>query len=278
MDMVIIPNRNGLKVTFTNLSSRVPPETTFKWDFGDSSDEVTSKSPIHTYNEPGMFLVVVKATYNDDIGVEKEETLELPIVVTDKVKTTLSDTIYRLIDNYLPTNIIQSFPFEKKRMFIEKWQLYVQPLVNHEVPEEEYNNELWYEALENQLVMEAAILDYLTLTFTNMLQSTSSTITKVDETTNSDGEVKKIVTGPSEVEFFNPKEVDKDIIANITKAMQPGGFIETLRLNLCTLADRLLIILPFCEQMKSGPVVPRVVNRRKPTKYQGPNPPYPVNS
>lgn len=272
MELIIVPQKKGLTVNFLNLSTEVPSNTTFEWDFGEGNGVEIGKNPSYTYSNIGFYNVKVKAI---NLGSPIAE-IELPLVITNVVKTSLSNSIYILIDNYMPSNIIKTFPYQMKRMFIEKWQLYIQPLVDHEVLLEDYNNELYYEALENQLIMEAASLDFLTVEFTNLLQSVSSSTTHIDEENPNPGEgIKRITTGPSEVEYFDPKETDKDIVSNITKAMQPGGFIETLRANLCTLATRLDIWLPFCDHVNNV-VVPSITNKRRPVRYMGPNPTYPI--
>lgn len=272
MKLIIVPHKKGLTVNFQNLSTEVPSETIFEWDFGDGTQVVTGKNPSHTYSEIGFYEVIIKAIEQGDGAIE----LRLPIVVTDKATTSLGGSIYNLIDTYLPTGIVSTFPFEKKRVFIEKWQLYIQPLVNHDIKIEDYNNELHYEALENQLIMEAAMLDFLIVEFTNLLQSVSTSTAHIDETNPSAGEsVKRIQTGPSEVEYFNPNETDKDIISNVIKAVQPGGYVDVLKNNLCTLALRLDIYLPFCNNPLSV-FVPSITNIREPHKYMGPNPPFPI--
>ena len=57
--------------------------------------------------------------------------------------------------------------------------------------------------------------------------------------------------------------------------MQPGGLIDELRKNLCMLASRLEIYLPFCDEVVRN-IVPRVVNKRQPGVLDGPNPSSPV--
>ena len=213
------------------------------------------------------------------------------VLISDKVKTHLSNSIYVLINTYIPYSIFGKVPSSVKQQFIEKWQLYIQPLVNHEIPVEDFNNELYYEALENQLIMELAAYDYMILSIQNVINATSQTIIKdnsqgsecgggyssqssgssSDTSSASGGSIKKIVTGPTEVEYFNDTESEKDFISNITKATQPGGFIDILKQNLCMLAGRLDIYLPICEN-QTMVVVPRVVNRRRPRLLDGPDP------
>lgn len=269
-------NTVGLKSNFTNLSYEVPDEYTYSWDFGDGETS-TELNPTHEYQKMGFYRVSMSIVDSNNRPVEK---VTKTVLISDKVKTHLSNSIYVLINTYIPYSIFGKVPSSVKQQFIEKWQLYIQPLVNHEIPVEDFNNELYYEALENQLIMELAAYDYMILNIQNVINATSQTIIKdnsqssgssSDTSSASEGSIKKIVTGPTEVEYFNDTESEKDFISNITKATQPGGFIDILKQNLCMLAGRLDIYLPICEN-QTRVVVPRVVNRRKPRLLDGPDP------
>ena len=269
-------NTVGLKSNFTNLSYEVPDEYTYSWDFGDGETS-TELNPTHEYQKMGFYRVSMSIVDSNNRPVEK---VTKTVLISDKVKTHLSNSIYVLINTYIPYSIFGKVPSSIKQQFIEKWQLYIQPLVNHEIPVEDFNNELYYEALENQLIMELAAYDYMILSIQNVINATSQTIIKdnsqssgssSDTSSASGGSIKKIVTGPTEVEYFNDTESEKDFISNITKATQPGGFIDILKQNLCMLAGRLDIYLPICEN-QTRVVVPRVVNRRKPRLLDGPDP------
>lgn len=269
-------NTVGLKSNFTNLSYEVPDEYTYSWDFGDGETS-TELNPTHEYQRMGFYRVSMSIVDSNNRPVEK---VTKTVLISDKVKTHLSNSIYVLINTYIPYSIFGKVPSSIKQQFIEKWQLYIQPLVNHEIPVEDFNNELYYEALENQLIMELAAYDYMILNIQNVINATSQTIIKdnsqssgssSDTSSASGGSIKKIVTGPTEVEYFNDTESEKDFISNITKATQPGGFIDILKQNLCMLAGRLDIYLPICEN-QTRVVVPRVVNRRKPRLLNGPDP------
>lgn len=278
-------NTVGLKSNFINLSYEVPDEYTYSWDFGDGETS-TELNPTHEYQKIGFYRVSMSIVDSNNRPVEK---VTKTVLISDKVKTHLSNSIYVLINTYIPYSIFGKVPSSIKQQFIEKWQLYIQPLVNHEIPVEDFNNELYYEALENQLIMELAAYDYMLLNIQNVINATSQTI--IDDNsqgsecneeyfsqssgsssnTSSGGSIKKIVTGPTEVEYFNDTESEKDFISNITKAVQPGGFIDILKQNLCMLAGRLDIYLPICEN-QTRVVVPRVVNRRRPRLLDGPDP------
>lgn len=283
----------GLGVSF-RIFSKVPVKAIFSWDFGDFTDPSTLKNPSHTYQENGFYTVTLEV---NDPNTGYHKTSSRTVIVSDIVKTHLPDSIYNLVNNYIPKEITDGMSFEQKNVYINKWQLYIQPLVNREegkeIPIEHYNDELYYEGLENQLIMELAAWDYLNVEVTNILTSTGkyiSELTRTGETKSNQKEkedsddegvrgdrVKKITTGPTEVEYFdNISDSVSNFFSTYMKALQPGGVMDQLRKNLCTLAQRLDIYLPFCDQIH-GVVIPRVVNRRNPGVLGGPNPTSPLS-
>ena len=273
MKVEFIFTKKRLEVTFTNLSSDIEEGKTPTWDFGDGETS-TEESPTHTYEKLGRYVVTLS------YGQGEGESTQLVVMVSDKVFTTLSDTIYSLIDFLLPQDIFGEISAAQKYQFISKWQLYLAPIVNHHIPLDEFTNELYFEALENQLVMEAAAYDFMVLRVNQMVQGFSTQLTESQQSSHSggsgeddeEGKVKHITTGPSEVEFFNEEDYLSNVFANIIRAMDPKGIIALMRQQLCMLAERLDIYLPICQRPTNRPVVPRVVNRRKPGFMGGPDP------
>lgn len=265
---------NGLKVAFNNLSDDTPLDHTWVWDFGDGSTS-NEESPTHLYTKANFYKVTLTLYGEGGVILGK---LSKRVPVSDIVKTHLSDTIYNLIDLYIPVNIFGEITSETKQQFIGKWQLYMQPLVNHNIPLEEYSNENYYEALENQLIMELAAYDFMVIKANHMIAAASVKVVEDNSSSSSSesesgqGSIKKITTGPTEVEYFDIGSEDNDTISSVTKAMQPGGILDTLKNNLCMLAERLDIYLPICREPYSTPVVPKVVNRRRSRGLDGPNP------
>lgn len=266
----------GLKVTFENLSTGVPSDYTYHWDFGDNTQS-TLNNPTHEFDKPGFYKVtlLVKDPASNTVGSSEQR-----VPVTDKAKTHLSGSIYQLIDTYIPENIFGVVTTSTKRQFIEKWQLYLQPLVNHCIPLQEYNNEMYYEALENQLIMELAAYDFMSVQVANMVKAQAQSILENNTTSSSggsepsdgyQGDVKKIQTGPTQVEYFNPNEDESDLASNIIKALGPGGLLDMMKENLCMLAVRLDIYLPICER-PTRVVVPKAVNKRIKGPLSGPDP------
>ena len=271
-------NQKRLAVRFLNLSSEVDGLTPL-WDFGDgtTSDE---ENPTHEYEKLGRYTVTL--SYQAQGDEDKDSTSSQVIMVSDKVFTVLSDTIYRLIDYLLPEDIFGEITAAQKHQLISKWQLYLAPLVNHHIPLDEFTNELYFEALENQLVMEAAAYDLMVLKVNLMVQGYSKELTNSSITSSSsggggateerEGSIKKITTGPSEVEFFNDEDYYSEVFTNVIRAMDPEGIIALMKQQLCMLAERLDIYLPICPRLPQRIIVPKVVNRRNPGFLGGPDP------
>lgn len=279
----------GLNARFRAFADELPHDFTVTWVFGDGKTEshVGVVTASHLYENPGDY--VVKVTITNNYGGENLSKTNV-IGVSDQVNTQLPGSIYELIDTYIPEDIFGKVSLKEKQQFIEKWQLYIQPLVNHEIPIEEFNNELYYEALENQLIMELAAYDYMVVQISLMVGATAESVKDSNSTSSSEsessdsessessrgsGEVKRIQTGPTEVEFFNDTDSESKTSSNVIKAMQPGGVIDILKQNLCMLAERLSIYLPICRTVKKV-VVPKVVNHRRPGPLDGPDPGFPV--
>lgn len=282
MNVAFVYVTKGLQVSF-RIISKVSAGVTTSWDFGDSNGSSSNdRSPSYTYETAGFYTVTLRVTKDE----ETIEQSQLVMVSEDESITThLSDSIYNLIDNYIPPEL-GNITMDQKVTYITKWQLYLGPLVNHEILPDKYQDELAYEGLENQLVMELAAWEYLNVQLTALLAKTNDFFSKFQSqsgTSEEDSEdpntrIKSITTGPTEVEYYDKFS---DSIASWWKyymqALQPGGIIDELRINLCTLAQRLEIYLPFCDKVRTS-VVPKVVNRRKAGPLGGPNPIAPLNT
>lgn len=280
----------GLSLKVKVYVNPLPGSFICKWDFGDGSEVETVEDKLtssHLYENTDFYTV--KLTLIDQSDDSKEYKVIKSIGVSEVTKTQLPGSIYDLIDTYVPSDIFGEMPISVKQQYIEKWQLYIQPLVDrdvlHRIPIEQYNNELYYEALENQLIMELAAYDFMVDRVSLMLGASaegviannSSSTSSSEESTSTAGSeaVKRIQTGPSEVEFFDQVDSDSKTTSSVVKAMQPGGIIDILKQKICMLAGRLDIYLPICDR-PGVVVVPKVVNRRVRTPLGGPDPGYPV--
>ena len=292
MNLAFVYVAKGLEVSF-QVVSKVPANATIGWDFGVVGGESSELNPTYTYESPGYYTVTLKVTVPSEEGGEPDVSeVSQTVMVSDAgTKTHLNDSIYNLIDLYVPANLVSNgMSLQEKTTYIQKWQLYLGPLVDHCIPIEEYTNELKYEGLENQLVMELAVWDFLNVQITSLLTGTGQYIDSItyqstevkgnqdDDPTGDDqasaGRVKRIQTGPTEVEYFDElSDSLSTLYKAYTEALKPGGIMDILRQNICNLASRLMIFLPFCQNPYHSVKVPRVVNRRHPKGIDGPNPP-----
>jgi len=293
MNLAFVYVAKGLEASF-KIVSKVPANATIGWDFGVSGSFSDLPNPTYTYESPGYYTVTLTITEPSEEGEPSTYDVSQMVMVTDAdINTHLSDSIYNLIDIYIPANLVSDgMTLQQKTTYIQKWQLYLGPLVDHYIPIDEYTNELQYEGLENQLVMELAVWDFLNVQITSLLTGTGQYIDnltyqsqriRTSGTTDEDyigdeegktGRVKRIQTGPTEVEYFDElSDSLSTLYKAYTQALQPGGIMDILRQNLCNLASRLMIFLPFCDNSYKPVKVPRVVNRRHPHGIDGPNPP-----
>lgn len=262
----------GLSVN-VDILSEIPAGYTPVWDFGVYNG--TTEDNHFNYESSGRYIIKL---YLSQDGIN-ELVGSKPVMVSDHVNTQLTDSIYNLINKYVPEDLNINISMADKESYIKKWQLYIQPLVNHDIPIEEYSNELYYEGLENQLVMELAVYDYLYIQLQKMLIQTANQLNNMvigsessEEGSNGRDRIKQITTGPTEVQYFDTvTESVSSLFKAYTTATQPGGILGDLRKNLCMLSQRMGIYLPVCDKPISVKV-PKIVNRRSAGIIDGPNP------
>ena len=139
-DLDFLCKVEGLKVTFQVLSL-IPANAVVSWNFGDGTNEYNKPKVTHQYGEMGIYPIDLtvetsKGTYGKGAKV---------LMLSTITKTHLSDSIYNLINEYIPHEISEGMTSSQKSVFINKWQLYIQPLVSRprgkEIPIDEYHPE-----------------------------------------------------------------------------------------------------------------------------------------
>lgn len=231
------------QIEFQNLSQN--GVDTYLWDFGDGNTSAV-ENPTHDYTKDGFFMVSLTVTNGDG-----NSEVSFPVGVRAGGQV-LSQSIYTLVLQYIPQNITYS-PAELRGL-IEKWQLHLQPLVTNEIAYAEVYNEFAWEPLENQLIAALAAYDII-------IQSANAYIASIGNGgTTTNRQIKKITTGPTDVEWFPDSETG-DAYKDIFK---PGGAFEEIKNSICTLAARERIYLPgICDQYNQ--VLAPVVGKCPPT-------------
>lgn len=220
-------NPGSLEVSFQNLSTNGPVE--FLWTFGDGETS-TEENPTHSFPFSTFFNVTLQVSNGDG-----QSTITKTVGVSE-VGDTLNVPLVDLISSDIPTNI--SYSTSELDTFISKWQLHLAPLVNREFNYAEIHNEFYWEPLENHLIAKLVTHDMVIKAINTFILSSAGT-----GTSNTDGGIKSIETGPTKVEFQGSSENS----TSIEKLMKPGGAMDELRQSICLLAKRLNIYLPdFC--------------------------------
>lgn len=150
--------------------------------------------------------------------------------------------IYQLVASNLPTGFVVNNDYIDQRL--KYWQLFLRDGAEI-APEDTYDINAW-KALEDG--DKWLILLSYCITYDIYLKILSGTFFMVgggetSETGEGGGQIKKIVTGPTEVEYHDSSKALSEII----KALRGEGglFDEFLRLA-CAFANQLGISLPFC--------------------------------
>lgn len=150
-------------------------------------------------------------------------------------------TIYQLVESNLPADFVVSNDYINTRL--KYWQLLLYKAA--EIDEaDKYSITEWP---DDWLILLSYCVTYdlyvriLSGAFIAIGEVSSSSSTK------SDGGIKKIVTGPTEVEYHNSSESLTDLLKNIRSP--DGAFWDMLQLA-CAFAQQLGVKLPFCKAKK----------------------------
>lgn len=200
----------------------------------------------------------------------------------DQCSPKLDGDIYNLVDSYIPDDFKDSFDEATKKLFIEKWQMYLFEIVDREdgceIPCDQWNVQNEYTGLENYLIMQLAAYDHLKKVIETLMRKLSVAASESSSSTGGDADdtnqrIKQITTGPTDVSFYEglSGESASSALRNLAAALAPGGYVDTLKQDICMLARRVNVYLYWCPQY-SQVVHLQKITRRHPGRYGGPNP------
>lgn len=224
----------GLSVTFTDSSLNVP--TSWSWDFGDPNSGLlnvsTVQNPVHLFSLSGTYLITFTATNGLGSSI-KTYTLEI-----SESGSLLG--IREMIAGRIPAGITIDPAIRDNYIKIE--QLFLQPLLSPPISDVDLFVESEWPLLANVLVAELVsyklILDQVNSLILALSNSSSGS------TSTAQAALKKIVTGPSEAEWYNNVEATTNFLSNTFKN---GSLFEKTTLGvICALVERLGIQHPYC--------------------------------
>lgn len=252
----------GNTVHFQNLSLNAP--TSFRWEFGDTLAS-TDINPTHEYATEGFFEVTLIASREDSGVTIDSEPLTITVGISE-VDDVLNTSIIKLIDHYLPMAFRLEASVNEKISMVQKWQLYLQPLVviPYKVQKQDIYNELKWPGLVNLLIGQLAAKDIMLMVINRFLVNIGlSSVEEAVGPNSMEKELKSIETGPAKTEFYqeNIPENYKNLSQAYLSITTANGPYTIVARGLCELAQRLRIYLPTCGPLNYSPTVPRVFKR-----------------
>jgi PKD repeat protein len=214
---------NGREISFQDVSLNVP--TSWLWYFGDGQND-SVRNPIHTYGSDGFYSVSFKATNGDGYNTIIQQ------IGVSQYGPMLNKSILEIVQNQIPISI--TITVNTIQELIQKWQLYLFSLVTPAIDSVNIYNEFAYPALVNQLIAYLVIYDII-------INGANSYLLSISQGTSGIGvqEVKKITTGPSDVEWFAGSASWSDIFSK-------EGLFSGIKDQLCSIASTLGYYLYMC--------------------------------
>jgi PKD repeat protein len=237
---------NGLSVSFTDSSLNVP--TSWAWDFGDPSSGNNNTSilqnPTHLFTLPGNYLMSLTATNVDGIS---QKTL---LFYVSEGAVLLS--IKQMVQYRLPANMTVEVPDMENLIKVQ--QLYLAPMIDPNMPQSQIFDENSWSPLANALVAALVVYQIIISQVNKLTLALSNTSS--DTTTTTQAALKKLVTGPSEAEWYNQTEAVTNFLSSTFKS--GSVFEKTTVAEVCSLSRRLNITHPLCPDKKKRPTLPQV--------------------
>lgn len=154
-------------------------------------------------------------------------------------------TIAQLVEDILPADFVVGSTYIENRTKV--WQLFFARANDLDPTDEaaifdpnKWNNE-W-----TVLLAYSVSYDIYVRILSGKFLAISNTSTEVDETTgesNATGNIKKIVTGPTEVEYHNDSEALSAVLKTL---MGEGGPYEQFMVLACGFASQIGVKVPYC--------------------------------
>lgn len=179
------------------------------------------QNPTVTFTKPAIYLVKETVTFQD---------VDLPMTFERNVVVGMNLPIREALAAELPG---MAFDEAALNNSIKKWQLYLQTRVG--VSNEDVFVEARWPPLANVLIAKLLVYDELVRQANSFVQAGNTTrVVK--------GSVKKVETGPTNVEWNPPSESFSLLFKN-----KDASFIDFLLNDICLYARSLGILLPMCK-------------------------------
>ena len=255
---------NLLAANFTDTSLpeiNTSPITSWLWDFGDMGTS-NLQNPNHVYAAAGVYIV--KLTVGDGTRVASTIKFLLLSATANTLLVPIIDQVKCKIPGYDDDMCLLNA--------IRKWQLILQYAPTPPIADADVFDETKWPALFNALIASLVVYELLielfnqyTLTGAALaLQGGSSSSSSSSSSDDLEvGPIKKLETGPSSTEWFNPTENNNTETGSklITSYFKDGSLMTEYKNQVCLLASRLGVYLPEICECKSRPILPITIHR-----------------
>lgn len=234
----------GLQISFTDTSSEDP--TGWQWDFGNGYTSIL-QNPTHLFTDPGVYQVTLTATNSDGDSDPYTRTIQL------FVPTTL------YVNDFIQADLPEGLTIDPstQTIWIQKWQLHLQILIDPHIPNEFVHNDSQWPNLVNALIAKLVIHDAFTRAAAGAMVLMMQGASGSGESSHSSpgGQEKSIETGPTRVEWFNVADSISSFMRN-SGGESGASVFDILRQQICRLAARLRVKLPHCRNLPQNTIIP----------------------
>lgn len=192
---------------------------------------------------------------------------DFQIVETPAILLQYGSADFTLAQNYVPfTDLVENeqppglvVPLSYVSLKAMEWRVYLQKAITPGILDGDVQNEAAWPFLVNILIAKLIVFDFIIKSIKSLMAS--STLGSAGSGAN----IKKITTGPTDVEYF-------DAFASLAKFFAPtahGSALDNMAIDICQLAKRVRVYLPLCNNPNTDPIVPLKAGRPAPLTLSG---------
>ena len=184
----------------------------------------------------GFFEYIIVETKNQN---ETEDLIRGNISII--IYTPFTDTIESFLQSELPNNLSLTEDFKNQKIIY--WKRFLQEAFN--ILEPDIYGELALTSLQKALIAKLIVCDALMLcTRGSYIQFAGGDYTQTNSTESMGGPIKKIETGPSNVEFHSMADAISKLFQSNAQGYSPW---DKLCSDVCGLASKLRVKIPLCK-------------------------------
>lgn len=224
-------------------------------------------------NPPNLLYTILGVSGNGTVAftftnlqTDLAEITDFQIVETPAILLQYGSANFTLAQDYVPfMDLVANeqppglvVPVSYITLKAMEWRIYLQKAISPPISDIDIQNEAAWPFLINTLIAKLVVFDFI-------LKSIKSLMANSITSDLSGANVKKITTGPTDVEYL-------DVFASLVKFLTPGTHgspVDNLAIDICQLAKRVRVYLPLCNNPNTDPIIPLIGGRSARTTLSG---------